>query len=348
MARADASVRDHGDCSSSFPLSPNSPVFTPTTVTASPAPYHQSLYSSGGLFLQETNELMGPSCGYNSSTNTQTDPFTTMPTSKAQESVMNRIGRAGMAETPGNNSLSEAYRNLGLPTTTFKDETIIHLYLARAEETPAQKATLLDSLRTIAEHKHSRYIKGFLAMAASDTSTNTIPPKTYSQIPTTLPKIVETMVPSDKDELEWAVHKADPTVQDPNFEWASKKGDSLQPLQEPTKTASTSSINENDAITVNGIRYVKAVSEAVAKPSQSADECNPFAFPRTLPLRSDCKSADNNCVAGGVSEGRQEGTNGGFEDRFPWNSGEPEIGTVDKPIPASSMCVIPCLISQCH
>lgn len=294
-------------------------------------------------------------------TETQAAALAAISMFMAKKPVVNHVGRPVVTGTLSEKDLSEAYRTLGLPVSaSLKDATVVDLYLARAEEAPAQKDILVDSLRTIAQHKHSHYILSFLgalAMSTSATPISTTPPKVYSDNAKTIAKPVQALLPCAQNAVEWAERKGktvnqqegvnqavrdgEPILQQLKAERLIKVEKSVKEPEEAVEAENASSAGDQSLITINGVHYVKVASEAVVAPSRSAPNRLVLDHPLTCSVGSDCKVADDDASTTGASKVSPGVINDLNNNDDKCQHSKSPLGTIDNPRPVCRFVTSP-------
>jgi len=223
-------------------------------------------------------------------------------------------------------ALADACKELGLPTNApVRDETIVDLYQARTSDDPSQREVLLESVRTIAQHKdRSGALQGFLkglSISAYEFALITLGAGllTSDSSLILLYKTSASQSPHHQDKAQNALkiiadHRGSELLK--AFMSAEFQCDLQQPVTHSNESTKASADKKYDII-IDGVDYVKAVGDATEKSS-------------VLP----CKP----------SKGQQEDTTEESEADDGCAASAFHLGTIDKPTPAYGF--VGCLLSQ--
>lgn len=213
-------------------------------------------------------------------------------------------------------ALADAYDKLGLPiNAAVKDESLVDLYRARAGHDPFQKEALLESIRTIAQHKdRSDILQDFLksfSISACETGLVTLGAGLLTDDSSLilLYKSSAAQSPSHQDRAQKALkliadHRGNEQLK--SFVSTGFKGE-LQQFNTHSNESTKTSADEKYDIILNEIRYVKVVCEAAKKSSLTPSK----SFEGHQESTTEENGADYTCPASGV-----------------------QLGTIDKPTPA--------------
>ena len=238
--------------------------------------------------------------------------------------------------------LAEAYARLGLPNNArVKDDTIIDIFQARADDDPVQKEELVPSLRTIAQHRdQGGPLNDFLevlSIAVYHTALDTLGLRSAAHDSTIIVLYEFSSYPNQ--EQKDRAYKALKTIADHrdshqlkafvSAEFQENLSRSATHTAEPTSGSS----DDGDAIVVNGIRYVKADWQTAVDPPASIlgsidarpstpsqpDTSGRFVHSDTFQDSVPENACDDTDLAG----------TGDIDDPLP----DFELGTIDKPQP---------------